>query len=297
MKNSYFLVLILFISMIISCKSVPQQKQTKENQLELKLNQTDLDYNNLQERENYLLLNIQNFKKVIDEQNAKISILNKQLDDLKKTNSDITKTGMNRTDLENKIIILTKQRDDYYLQIIQMQAKLDIDDQIFQQEAQRLAAIEKELKEGLADLIAAGEVDVYLFAGVLVININDKFLFDPDSAAVKKEFYPRLTKLAEIFKKVPDRDIRIEGHTASGIPSKWSSSWELGAMRAVNVVRFLQEKAGIDPQRIRAVSLGEYRPLATNKTEDSRKKNRRVSIVLINRDLFDINQLQPVDLK
>jgi chemotaxis protein MotB len=53
----------------------------------------------------------------------------------------------------------------------------------------------------------------------------------------------------------------------------------------VNVVRFLQEDAGIDPLRLGAASYGQYRPRATNKTAAGKAKNRRIKIILVDRDL------------
>jgi chemotaxis protein MotB len=67
--------------------------------------------------------------------------------------------------------------------------------------------------------------------------------------------------------------------------TQFPTNWELGAARAVNVVRFLQRESGIDPLRLSAVSYGQYRPIATNKTEQGKAKNRRIEIILIDRDL------------
>jgi chemotaxis protein MotB len=67
--------------------------------------------------------------------------------------------------------------------------------------------------------------------------------------------------------------------------AQYPTNWELGAVRAVNVVRFFQKESGIDPLRMSAVSYGPYRPIASNKSEEGRAKNRRIEIILIDRDL------------
>lgn len=88
----------------------------------------------------------------------------------------------------------------------------------------------------------------------------------------------------------PEKNNRIEGHTDNvpigpRLKARYPTNWELGAARAVNVARFLQGEAGIDPLRLSAVSYGQYRPVASNKTAAGRARNRRIEIILIDRDL------------
>ena len=60
----------------------------------------------------------------------------------------------------------------------------------------------------------------------------------------------------------------------------YATNWELSAARATAVVRFLQESAGVDPERISAIGFGQYRPIASNETNDGRRQNRRIEIVI-----------------
>ena len=53
------------------------------------------------------------------------------------------------------------------------------------------------------------------------------------------------------------------------------------AHRATNVVRFLQDKVGMDPTRLQAVGFSEYHPLASNDKPVGRSKNRRIEIALL----------------
>ena len=53
---------------------------------------------------------------------------------------------------------------------------------------------------------------------------------------------------------------------------------------ATNVVHFLQE-VGIPPERMIASGRAEYQPVAENDTPEGRKKNRRIEITLIDRNL------------
>ena len=61
---------------------------------------------------------------------------------------------------------------------------------------------------------------------------------------------------------------------------KYVSNWELSAARAINVTRYLQQQ-GIDPALLAAVAYGEYKPVASNDTEQGRASNRRIEIILI----------------
>ena len=47
------------------------------------------------------------------------------------------------------------------------------------------------------------------------------------------------------------------------------------------VARYLQDNAKVDPKRLVAVGYGEFRPIASNDTPESRAMNRRIEIVLV----------------
>jgi chemotaxis protein MotB len=291
----FYFCLFLFFVLLSSCTTAPQKKNADDGLLQSKYDQLTLDFNNLEKKDNNLLFEIQNLKSKNVDLDSQIAILKKQIDDLKKTNSDLRTINKSKSDLESKINALTQQRDDYLLQIDLLQSRINADELKAQKENQLLQDAENYLRNEFADLIKKGDVDIYIYKGILAVSFNDSLLFDPDSDKLKPNVQTLLTKLAVAFNKVPSRDVRIEGNTAAGVKSRWPSSWELGAMRAVNIARFLQEKAGIDPHRIRAVSLGEYNPIVINNNENNRIKNRRVDIMLVNRDLFNINKMQNIN--
>ena len=147
------------------------------------------------------------------------------------------------------------------------------------------------LKRDLKVQIDRGDVDVLEYSNVIVVNIKDSVLFDPESPLLKESYGDILLAVASAFQNFPDKIVRIEGHTAVFPSRRWASSWDLGAARAVAVARFFQEKAGMDPTRLVALSFGEYRPLASNDTAESRSKNRRVQIVLADRPLYEVQEL------
>ena len=77
--------------------------------------------------------------------------------------------------------------------------------------------------------------------------------------------------------------IRVEGHS-DNVPintPQFPSNWELSAIRATNVVRFLVEASGLDPSRVSALGCGEFRPRFPNNSPENRMRNRRTDIVII----------------
>lgn len=116
----------------------------------------------------------------------------------------------------------------------------------------------------------------------VVIELQEKILFDPGRADIKEESQLTLSKIADILNKYPN-EILVEGHT-DNIPINtgyYKTNWELSSDRAVKVARFLVEIKGLNPKRIQAVGCGEFRPIDTNETPEGRKKNRRVNILIL----------------
>lgn len=127
--------------------------------------------------------------------------------------------------------------------------------------------------------------DVIQFVGQrpegLVVSLSGTLAFLSGSADLTPEGVAALTELAEILRPV-DNDLRIEGHTDSIPPgsARFPTNWELGAARAVTIVRFL-EREGIAPYRLSAFGYGEYRPIAGNESPRDRALNRRADIVIL----------------
>ncbi len=116
----------------------------------------------------------------------------------------------------------------------------------------------------------------------LVLHIFDKILFQSGSATLNEESKDVLSKLAELFKKLPN-DIRVEGHT-DDVPiqsSVYPSNWHLSVARALNTAYYLIDSEHLNPDKVSIVGYSEYQPIATNITPAGREKNRRVDIVII----------------
>lgn len=133
-------------------------------------------------------------------------------------------------------------------------------------------------KEGLED-----EVQPELKADRgIVMDIPDRLLFYQARAELRPEAWSILEELADLLREIPS-GVLVEGHTCDlpmGPGTDFPTNWELSAMRAVTVVRYLVEEEGMNPEQLQAVSYGEHHPIASNETEEGREQNRRVTIVI-----------------
>lgn len=143
---------------------------------------------------------------------------------------------------------------------------------------QRMA---EEVRESLGDLIDLEKIRVRENPFWLELELETDILFPSGSATVSGSAVPVLENIAEILEPFPN-PIRVEGHT-DNVPiatAVFPSNWELSAARAANVVRLFQS-AGVDPDRLAAIGMGEYRAVADNATAQGRNLNRRVLIVVL----------------
>jgi chemotaxis protein MotB len=113
----------------------------------------------------------------------------------------------------------------------------------------------------------------------------DEVLFDSGEADLKPEGIAILKKIGGVLKKTEGRTIEVQGHTDNvpirgALAQRFPTNWELSAARATNVVRFLQDEAGVAPTGLSAAARSEYQPRASNDTEEGRRQNRRIEILL-----------------
>ena len=107
----------------------------------------------------------------------------------------------------------------------------------------------------------------------------DNIHFVPDSAEMLPGEEAKLALIADILRKIPDRDILITGHTASVGP--YSDGLELSEKRAGTVAKYFIETGTRRSTQIITRGMGDNQPLAYNDTEEGRKKNRRVEISIL----------------
>ena len=143
---------------------------------------------------------------------------------------------------------------------------------------QMLVALEKFMQEHKA----ADKVEVEVTARGLVISLKEAGFFDSGSAVVKPAAYALLSEIAQVLQPYSN-PISFEGHT-DNIPIKtaaFPSNWELSSTRATNLAHHFIEAHEFSPQKFAVTGDGEYRPVMSNDTDEGRRQNRRVDIVLL----------------
>jgi general secretion pathway protein A len=103
--------------------------------------------------------------------------------------------------------------------------------------------------------------------------------FKRNSNELPDKSFEMLNKIAKYTLQSPDAIIHISGFTDS--TGSYSYNVSVSEFRANTIKTFLVGK-GIDTSRIKTFGLGPENPIATNKTEEGRRKNRRVEIELNN---------------
>lgn len=140
------------------------------------------------------------------------------------------------------------------------------------------------LRQRLSAELASGEAQLSDDGDSVSVALTDRILFPPGMAELNDRGKEVLTRVAATLASLPDRLVRVEGHTDSTpigpeSAAQFPTNWELSTARATTVVRFLQEQ-GIPGERLAAVGYGEFRPVGDNRTAIGRRRNRRIELVL-----------------
>ena len=220
-----------------------------------------------------------------DDLQTQVKNLTAENDVLKKDQSSLNK---DKESLEKEKETLQKEKDAALKDKEMLTAKVDE----LTQKAEKAEQLEKttqtyeDLTRKLQKEIQEGQVQITEMKNRLTMTMVDKILFPSGSAKIGKAGKSVLDKVVSILKDIKDKRIQVEGHTdnkpiVSSLKGQFPTNWELSTARATEVVRYLQEKGGIDPNLLSATGYGEYQPVTSNDTEEGRHKNRRIEIVLL----------------
>jgi len=103
--------------------------------------------------------------------------------------------------------------------------------------------------------------------------------FDTGKAELKPDSEPALVEIAKLLTQNLALKIYVVGHT--DMVADPATNVKLSQARAQAVVNALASQHGIASARLIAYGDGPYAPVASNKTEDGRARNRRVELVEI----------------
>ncbi|MGB7920600.1 MAG: flagellar motor protein MotB [Desulfobacterales bacterium] len=140
-------------------------------------------------------------------------------------------------------------------------------------------ALKKEVETRFRDLqdliqVEVGEKEV-------TIRLMGETAFDSGKADIKAQMVPLLLKIGSVLADGKG-EVIIAGHT-DNVPvhgGPYGSNLKLSIARAATVAEFLLAKSAIPASRVSTMGFGKYRPIETNDTDEGRKRNRRVEIIL-----------------
>ncbi|MDD4202628.1 MAG: OmpA family protein [Candidatus Omnitrophica bacterium] len=193
-------------------------------------------------------------------------------------------------DLEQQVISLKTEAEkkDNNIDMLKKEnktlvAKLNEDESEVSRKFSQLGVAMAKIQEQLQPEIDDYKVELELSdKGIEMTVLTDK-LFNSGSAQINVEGQKILDDISEVLKTtVESNKVEILGHT-DNTPIKysdWNSNWELSTARALSVLGYFVDDKNMQPNRFSVIGCGEYVPVADNATEQGRKKNRRVDIII-----------------
>jgi chemotaxis protein MotB len=133
----------------------------------------------------------------------------------------------------------------------------------------------------LQNLVKAGRVKIVPTENGFAISMISDSFFAPGSATLAPDAMPALQEVSGFLGQISN-SIVVEGYT-DNLPvntARWTSNWQLASERALAVLYSLEDY-GTPTERLSASSYGETRPVVSNDTPEGRAQNRRVDIVIV----------------
>ncbi len=228
-----------------------------------------------QQRREVVQAQLSDEKKLGDSARAQISLLNKQIDDLK----------IQLASIASSLDLTQRQNESKDVEIANLGQKLNV----------ALAAKVEELQQYRSEFF--GKLRTLLANRPGITVLGDRFVFQSEvlfpvgSAELTQAGNAQMTALAVTIKDIAAEIptdvhwvLRVDGHTDPQ-PVKggqFASNWELSAARAITVVKLLIAD-GVPADHLAATAFGEYQPFGTGDTPDAYAKDRRIELRLTDR--------------
>ncbi|RMA64431.1 OmpA/MotB family protein [Ulvibacter antarcticus] len=222
----------------------------------------------------------------------RVANYNAKIQSLSTVNQDLTNLSNERLQKHGNVVLSNNDKE-------QMKQALANVDQNELAKAQTLQdsmnlIVSYNLKKNLdSSLIADGQEDdikIDINETVVMITISDKLLFNSGSYKVNPKANNLLERLANVINSEPALEVMVEGHTDAQTvkPGAYiKDNWELSVERSTAVIRTLQDKYGVAPEKLIAAGRSSYHPLTENDSKEGRSVNRRTRIVILpNLDKF-----------
>lgn len=121
------------------------------------------------------------------------------------------------------------------------------------------------------------EADVYKQGDKLILRLKG-LSFANNKSEVRSDSFALLAKVQKVISDIGDSEVIIEGHTDASGGKKLNE--ELSSKRALSIQDYLVANKSVELGKIKAIGLGDTKPIATNKTPEGRSQNRRVDVII-----------------
>ena len=219
---------------------------------------------------------------------GELDLAHKQIADLKE---QLQKMGVNLDTINQQLEQSGSANKELAKNVEELQRAL----KEYQERAAQLERIKQRfelLREKLKKLTDLG-LKVEIRRNRMVIRLPGDVLFASGDDKLQKEGNQVLDAVAEVIrndKQLSGRYFQVAGHTDNK-PLKggrFGDNWGLSAMRARQVLLYLiapsdakEGGGGLTGERLHAAGYGDTDPVAKNDSDDGRKQNRRVELVLM----------------
>jgi len=214
----------------------------------------------------------------IASKNGQLEQLENQIEHLQKSNSslldrlsDLSVISQTEAKSIQESLVSINRKNEY---ISKLTDEINEKDSINQ-------ALVANLRGSLLDFNDA-DIQIQVKGSAVYVSIADKMLFKSGSTFLSRDADVVLDKVARIINDQGDVNVMVEGHT-DDVPintEKMNDNWDLSVLRATSVVRALQYKYNVEPQRLTASGKSEYMPKSENSTSIGKSENRRTEIII-----------------
>jgi chemotaxis protein MotB len=148
------------------------------------------------------------------------------------------------------------------------------------EEERKAKLAEDKFKVALKEEMGEGLINIDRQDDKVIITVGSGGAFKSGSADLTSKAKKIMAKIAEVNEKGRS-EILVSGHTDDKpltFGSVYRDNWDLAAARSSSVVQELAGSGKLKPDRMKAISYGETKPLASNDDPKGREKNRRIEI-------------------
>jgi len=244
-----------------------------------------VSHQQLQDQNRVLNTELKHARIELYEAEEKIKSLNAELSKLQKENTHstekLTDLQSKNTYLKNINIRLSQNVERLNNDLKKKKSVIKLQNKVIR----LLDDTKKTIATSLKEEIAAQEIELVEMEDTLKVVFIDKILFDSGSVEINQKGKKILLVVADSVRAHRVQNLLVEGHTDNmplgpTLKERFPSNWELSAARAAAVVRFLQKKGRLQPERLSARGYSYFRSVASNETKEGRHQNRRIEIIL-----------------